>query len=121
VPGSHRWHRNGKPLPITSDNFSDMTSIQNVLTEEEKSLWKPVPALLKKGEVSFHHPLMVHGSFPNRSAGPRRAAVVNYFGQGTSSATNERLLDGVPIIPIGKPIAGQFFPVVYRPDRLMNQ
>jgi ectoine hydroxylase-related dioxygenase (phytanoyl-CoA dioxygenase family) len=28
VPGSHRWHRNGMPLPITDDSFGNMESIQ---------------------------------------------------------------------------------------------
>jgi len=116
VPGSHLWHRGGKPLPITSDNFSDMESIQHILTDDEKAQWRPVAALLKKGQVSFHHPLMVHGSFANRSDKPRRAAVVNYFGQGTKSDTNEALLDGVPIVPAGTSIAGQFFPLVYHPE-----
>jgi len=116
VPGSHRWSRQGKPLPITSGDFSDMDSIQSVLSPEEKVQWKPVPALLKKGQVSFHHPLMVHGSYPNRSDRPRRAAVVNYFGQGTKSITDQELLDGVPVVPKGQPITGPFFPLVFHPD-----
>lgn len=30
IPGSHRWTRDGKPLPITSDDFADMESILEV-------------------------------------------------------------------------------------------
>ena len=54
------------PLPITDASFRDMESIKRVLTEEEKEEFKPVPSGLKKGHASFHHPLMVHGSYANK-------------------------------------------------------
>ena len=60
------WHRGGMPLPITDDTFGDMQSIEDVLTAEEKSGFRPVSAELKRGEASFHHPLMVHGSYANK-------------------------------------------------------
>lgn len=28
IRGSHKWHRNGKPLPVTDYNFKDMESIK---------------------------------------------------------------------------------------------
>ena len=58
VPGSHRWSL----LPITG-LANDMNSIQSVLTDEQREDFKPVAIELKPGEASFHHPLMVHGSF----------------------------------------------------------
>ena len=89
IPGSHRWSGvqgegegeggERRPLPVTDFNFADMEGIMAVLTEEERERFRPVPGLLKKGEMSIHHPLTVHGSYPNHSDGPRRAAVVNYF------------------------------------------
>jgi ectoine hydroxylase-related dioxygenase (phytanoyl-CoA dioxygenase family) len=100
IPGSHRWHREGLPLPITDASFGDMESIKKVLTEEELKEFKPVPSGLKKGHASFHHPLMVHGSYANKSDRPRRACVVNYFADGVCSDTNDELLNGVP--PIDK-------------------
>jgi len=66
VPRSHQWHRNGMPLPITDPKFGDMESIKSVLTQEELEQFKPTPSGLKKGQASFHHPLMVHGSYANR-------------------------------------------------------
>ena len=54
------------PLPITSAEFKDMESIKSVLTEDERSQFNPVPSGLKRGEASFHHPMMVHGSYANR-------------------------------------------------------
>ena len=32
-----------------------------------------VPAVLRRGQVSFHHNRAIHGSGPNRSARPRRS------------------------------------------------
>ena len=71
---------------------------------------------LKKGEASFHHPMMVHGSFANNSDRPRRAAVINVIRDGVMSDSNEPLLEGVPVIPKGKKLDGQFFPLLYDPQ-----
>ena len=49
----------------------------------------------------------------------------HYFGRGlvepiddmraTNPASNEPLLEGVPVIPEGEPVRGQFFPILYDP------
>jgi len=114
IPGSHHW--TDAPLPIVDRHFGDMESIKTILTEEQKKNFVPTPMLLKKGEACFHHPLTIHGSFPNRSANPRRAAVVNVFADGTKSNTNDILLDGVPVSPPGAKMEGQFFPMLYDPS-----
>lgn len=110
VPGSHRWNL----LPITG-LADDMNAIQSVLTEEQKSEFKPVAIELKKGEASFHHPLMVHGSFENRTERQRRATVINVFRDGVVSASNAPLLEGVPPVPVGEKLTGQFFPLLFDP------
>jgi ectoine hydroxylase-related dioxygenase (phytanoyl-CoA dioxygenase family) len=110
VPGSHRWNL----LPVTG-LANDMQSIAGVLSEEQKREFKPMPIELKAGECSFHHPLMVHGSYENRSDRPRRGAVINVFRDGVCSAANEPLLEGVPPIPAGEKMAGQFFPLLFDP------
>jgi len=61
---------------------------------------------------------MVHGSFENRTARPRRAAVINVFRDGVVSAAGDALLEGVPPIPIGEKMKGQFFPLLFDPDSL---
>jgi hypothetical protein len=86
-----------------------MNSIQSVLTDEQKENFKPVAIELKRGEASFHHPLMVHGSFENKTDRPRRAAVLNVFRDGVRSNSDQPLLAGVPAIPIGNKLQGQFF------------
>src|SRR5688500_12486480 len=69
VPRSHRWN-----LLPREDFANDMDKILDALTDEQKSEFKPVAIELKKGECSFHHPMMVHGSFANDSDKPRRGA-----------------------------------------------
>ena len=110
VPGSHRWDL----LPITG-LANDMEAILSVMTDEQKEQFKPVPIELKAGECSFHHPLMVHGSFANRSGRPRRGAVINVFRDGVRSASDDPLLKGVPPIPHGEKMDGQFFPLLFVP------
>ena len=110
IPGSHRWDL----LPITG-LANDMQAIESVLSDEQKSQFKPVAIELKKGECSFHHPLMVHGSYKNRSNHPRRGAVINVFRDGVRSNSNDPLLEGVPAIPPGEKIEGRFFPLLFDP------
>lgn len=110
VPGSHRWDL----LPITG-LANDMHTIEGVLSDEQKSCFKPVAIELKKGECSFHHPLMVHGSYENHSDRARRGAVINVFRDGVRSASNDPPLEGVPPIPGGEKMQGQFFPLLFDP------
>jgi len=107
VPRSHRWNL----LPITG-LANDMDGIQTVLSEEQKKEFKPVAIELKAGEASFHHPLMIHGSFENRSNQSRRATVINVFRDGVTSASSISLLQDIPPIPIGEKICGRFFPLL---------
>ena len=113
VPRSHKWDL----LPITG-LANDMNSIQSVLSESQKAEFKPVPIELKRGEASFHHPLMVHGSFENQTDRPRRAIVLNVFVDGVVSATDDVLLEGVPPIPKDTPMRGRFFPLLFDPANL---
>src|SRR5436190_10338691 len=110
VPGSHRWNL----LPITG-LANDMRAIEAVLTPDQKEQFQPVPIELKAGECSIHHPLMVHGSYENRSSRPRRGAVLNVFRDGVRSVASEPLLQGVPAIPAGEKVQGRFFPLLFDP------
>lgn len=111
VPGSHRWSL----LPITG-LAGGMEAIRSVLTPEQQAEFKPVAIEIRKGEASFHHPLMVHGSSENRSDRPRRGAVINVVRDGVRSATDEPLLQGLPPIPQGRELGGRFFPLLSSPD-----
>lgn len=111
VPRSHRWN-----LLPREDFANDMDKIKEYLTDEQVREFKPVAIELKKGECSFHHPMMVHGSFGNTSDRPRRAAVLNVIRDGVRSDSDTPLLDGVPVIPKGEKLNGQFFPLLYDPS-----
>ncbi len=107
VPGSHLW----PDLPKTG-LAGDMDAIKSVLTDEQREQFEPVAVELKKGESSFHHPRMIHGSYANRTDGPRRAAVINVILDGVMSDSDEPLLAGVPVIPKGEKLGGRFFPLL---------
>lgn len=113
VPGSHRWEL----LPITG-LAGDMEAIQSVLTPEQKAKFQPVAIELKKGEAAFHHPLMIHGSYENRTDRPRRATVINVFRDGIVSNTNTPLLKGVPVVGKGQKVEGRFFPLLFDPEKI---
>lgn len=108
IPGSHRWNL----LPITG-LAGNMEAIRDVLNDEQwEQFQKPVAIELKAGEATFHHPLMVHGSFANRTDRPRRAVVLNVVRDGVQSDSNEPLMQGIPPIPKGEALAGPFFPLL---------
>lgn len=111
VPGSHLW----PDLPKTG-LARDMDAIKSVLTDEQRAQFRPVAVELRRGEASFHHPRMIHGSDANRTARPRRAAVINVVLDGVRSDTDEPLLEGVPVIPKGEPLGGRFFPLLIGPE-----
>ena len=111
VPGSHRWDL----LPITG-LAGNMDEIQTVLTPEQQQAFRPVAIELKRGECAFHHPLLVHGSYENKSDRARRATVINVFRDGVKSASDEVLLTGVPPIPSGQKMEGAFFPLLFDPQ-----
>ena len=106
VPKSHRWGLLEKP-----DLAGDMDGLIKYLTDQQIAEFKPVPIELKKGHATFHHPLMVHGSFANKSKKSRRAFVLNIFTDGTESNTDEALLNGVPAIKERQQNGRAVFPV----------
>lgn len=108
VPKSHKWGLLEKPQLA-----GEMEGLMEFMTPEQKEQFKPIPIELKKGYATFHHPLMVHGSFGNHSDISRRAFVLNVFADGTISNSDEPLLQGIPSIPKGEKMGGQFFPLIF--------
>ena len=108
VPGSHKWPDLPKPV-LTGE----MDGIRESLPEELKEKFKPVAIEMKKGESSFHHARTMHGSRANDTPAPRRATVINVFRDGVLSNADEPLLAGVPVIPRGEKMGGQFFPLLF--------
>ena len=114
VPKSHKWGLLDAPSLA-----GDMDGLMKYLTEEQKKEFKPVAIEMKKGYGTFHHPLLVHGSYENNSEISRRAFVINVFADGTVSNTDDELLAGVPIIPKGHKMQGKFFPLLFNPSSLL--
>jgi ectoine hydroxylase-related dioxygenase (phytanoyl-CoA dioxygenase family) len=108
IPGSHRWGLLDRP-----NLAGDMNGLMEFLNDEQKATFKPIPIELKKGYATFHHPLLVHGSYENKSERSRRAFVLNAFADGTQSDIDDDFLDGIPFVKKGKKMEGQFFPLLY--------
>lgn len=113
VPKSHQWGLLQKPV-LTGE----MDGLLAYMTAEQKNNFNPIPIEMKAGEATFHHPLMVHGSFKNASDRPRRGVVINVFKEGTQSNSNEVLLTGVPPVAAGQKMEGQFFPLLFDPSTI---
>ena len=115
IPGSHKWGFLDKPV-LTGE----MEGLKAFLDESQQQMLKnSLPIEMKKGYATFHHPLLVHGSFENKSSVPRRAFVINVFADGTRSDSDESLLEGVPVIKKGQKLEGRFFPLLI--DNTLNR
>ena len=112
IAGSHRWGL----LPKTV-LAGDIAGIKDYLDDAQKKQFEhPLYAEVKAGEAIFHHSLTLHGSGENKSDKPRRAFVINAFADGVISDSNEPMLEGVPVVPKGEKMQGQFFPLLYSPN-----
>jgi ectoine hydroxylase-related dioxygenase (phytanoyl-CoA dioxygenase family) len=90
-----------------------MDAVRSFLEPDQAAAFRPEPMVVKAGECLFHHSHTVHGSYANRSDRPRRGVVLNFMRPDTRCGDGEKpLLAGVPLIPRGAVIEGEFFPVV---------
>ncbi len=109
IPGSHKWD-----LLDRTNLAGSMDGLMDFLSEDQKAAFESAVAIeMPKGYGTFHHPLLVHGSYENRSHRPRRAFVLNVFADNTYAASDEPLLNGVPQVPRGQKLEGRFFPLLY--------
>lgn len=69
IDGSHKWSDTEHLRYFNSQNLQEIS--QKFIREERKIV--EVPMILKKGQISFHHSYLIHGSYPNRSHLPRQA------------------------------------------------
>ena len=119
IPGSHRWG-----LLKKTGLAGDMESVRKVLTPEQIiDFDHKCPIVLKKGEATFHHPLMMHGSYENRSDRPRRATVINVLTDGVTSnfeGENSPGTTNFPMLPKGQKMEGDFYPVLFDPTEQLG-
>ncbi len=117
IAGSHRWGL--LPKPVLAGDLQGIRDFLNV--EQKKQFDNPQFAEVKAGEAIFHHSLTLHGSGENKSDKPRRAFVINVFADGVISDSNDPMLEGVPVIPKGQKMEGQFFPLLFDPVKMYNE
>jgi ectoine hydroxylase-related dioxygenase (phytanoyl-CoA dioxygenase family) len=73
IPRSHQWG-----LLNVNDFFEqDLGKQRENMVLPEKEAFEPVPLRMKAGQISFHHPLTLHGSGPNQTAKPRRSIAIH--------------------------------------------
>ncbi len=73
IDGSHKWPDNTHNLNFFSN---DLDGLEAKFDTGGASVVK-IPMNLKRGQVSFHHCLTIHGSGPNHSPNPRRSIAVH--------------------------------------------
>jgi hypothetical protein len=112
IPKSHRWGLLDKP-----ELAGDIDGLLASLSDEQKALFKPIPIPLKAGQATFHHPLLIHGSYANSTERQRRAFVINVFADGTRSNANEPMLQGTVQINKGEKLQGDFYPLLFDPSQ----
>lgn len=81
VPGSHKLgliQRFGYNIRRDPDPESE-SLLDAIYSEEEKQNAVRVPLILEPGDVSFHHSLLIHCSYPNTSNNPRLGYIHRYM------------------------------------------
>jgi len=115
IPNSHRWG-----LLEKESLTGDMDAIREKLSESQVSDFdKKVPVEMKAGEASFHHPLLMHGSYENNSERGRRATIINVFSDGVVSnreddGSNAPGADNYPRITKGDKMGGTYYPLLMK-------
>jgi hypothetical protein len=73
IDGSLTWPDNTEALNFFSN---DLEGLEKKFNTGGNPIVK-IPMNLKKGQMSFHHCLTIHGSGPNRSTQPRRSIAIH--------------------------------------------
>lgn len=111
VPGSHKWG-----LLKKTGLAGDMDSVREILTEDQiRDFDNKIPVEMKAGYASFHHPLIMHGSYANNSDRSRRATLINVFADGVVSNRdheNAPGADNYPQVPKGEAMGGTYYPLL---------
>jgi phytanoyl-CoA hydroxylase len=110
IPGSHRW---GEFPPMSF--AGDGPVLEDLLSEEQKAAWKPVPVELAAGSCTFHHGLTFHFTNANTTEHVRRALVTIYIPDDITYAADEKMdnpfTDSITSRR-GEPLRGDRFPQI---------
>ena len=73
-PGSHK-----NKIQEHVDTFNENNLLTRGQTVQDVPLNKTIPNVLKAGQLSLHHPMIVHGSGPNKSNTRRIGFVIQSY------------------------------------------
>lgn len=107
IAGTHKWGE-FDPISFTGDG----PELQDLLSEEQRALWEPVPVELKAGDCTWHHGLTFHYTRPNTTEHVRRAVVTIYIPEGITFAADDKMehpLSGTITSRKGEPLRGSKF------------
>jgi ectoine hydroxylase-related dioxygenase (phytanoyl-CoA dioxygenase family) len=114
IPGSHRWgliERFGSN--IMKDTDPELL-LNRDLSQEQKDLVTREPAILEPGDVSFHHSLVIHCSYPNISKTTRLGYIHRYIPSDARYVESHDIHKSHEIeVKDGEPIRGANFPLVW--------
>ena len=114
IPGSHRWK-----LPFTRDEM-DTSDAEWLLKRPEipaSADLTPVPCPVPPGHCHFHHCMLFHGSYGNRTDNPRRSYIMHLMPGHTrrlGDDWNERMAS-VEDVAIGEILQGPNYPELPNP------
>jgi phytanoyl-CoA hydroxylase len=77
VPGSHKWPLLCTQKADTTQSFTDVT----VPVPEDAEV---APVIMDPGDVLFFNGQLIHGSYPNATAGEFRRALIGHYIEGNS-------------------------------------
>jgi phytanoyl-CoA hydroxylase len=106
VPKSHTW---GMFEPI---NLINAQSIFDLVPEPENKDFTPVVMRMPAGSCTFHNGLTFHYATSNRTDRPRRAMITIYMPEGITYNGKKHVVTNELELEVGKPIAGELFPVL---------
>lgn len=114
VPGSHT---SAEHLPV---QFRDAATfmhqyrpdVPELTQHPEREGHRTVSYALNPGQAGFHHPLLWHGSTPNRSADTRVAYVLRYVASGTTWLGSSRVPYDDVGCAVGQALSPEHFPLV---------
>jgi hypothetical protein len=120
VDASHRWSSTATGLDFFNQ---DLNELEWRMKTNGAAVAK-IPAALKRGQVSFHHCRIIHGSGPNRGFAPRRSLAIHMqtadnryqFAQGPNGEIAEHFSDRLCRRADGTPdyTDPDLFPVLWR-------
>jgi ectoine hydroxylase-related dioxygenase (phytanoyl-CoA dioxygenase family) len=112
LPASHSWGFLEFSNFLKTEDLQKLLDSKNIIVDVISS---QVPLLMSPGDVAFMHPLLIHGSWANKSAQSRRMFIngFSYPGAnhspypGVGSTKRISLTTGLEVIADSKPISNE--------------